>query len=273
MDPLGLAFENFDGIGAYRTMEVGQTIDATGDLDGVKFNGPRELAKLLRGNPAVLTCVARNLYRYVTGHIEDTGEEPAITQLAKGFEDGKFHFSALVGGMVQSAGFVYAAPPSNDPLPGGGSGGAGGGGSGGAGVDAGPVDSGRPDAGSMDVGMVPTGPLSYAKHIAPIIAAKCTPCHTTQAMAGFNFTYDNLVTNSAVTNTITKPCDFLNPQPKRIAAGDPDHSLLWIKVSSDNVALASHMCGEHMPQLKSGIVLSTVELDTIHNWIRDGAKP
>jgi hypothetical protein len=92
-------------------------------------------------------------------------------------------------------------------------------------------------------------------------------------MAGFNFTYDNLVTNSAVTNTITKPCDFLNPQPKRIAAGDPDHSLLWIKVSSDNVALASHMCGEHMPQLKSGIVLSTIELDTIHNWIRDGAKP
>ena len=35
MDPVGLGLENFDGVGAYRTMEVGLPIDASGNLDGV----------------------------------------------------------------------------------------------------------------------------------------------------------------------------------------------------------------------------------------------
>ena len=37
MDPIGLGLENFDAIGAYRSTDVGQPIDASGDLDGVTF--------------------------------------------------------------------------------------------------------------------------------------------------------------------------------------------------------------------------------------------
>jgi hypothetical protein len=274
MDPLGLSFENFDGIGAFRTKDAGQAIDVTGDLDGKAFNGPIELAKLLKQSPDVLTCVARNLYRYVTGHIENDGEEPAITQLSKGFSDGQYHFSALVNGMVSSPAFAYAGPQSNDPLPTGAGGANGAGGMGGSsGTDAGMVDTGPPPPPPTDGGTVPTGPLSFAQHIAPIIANKCSPCHTTQAMAGLNFTYANLVTNAAVTNDVTKACDFLNlSAPKRVVAGDAYHSLLWVKISSDNVALAAHFCGVHMPKDPTKI-LTTVELDTIEHWIRDGAKP
>jgi hypothetical protein len=273
MDPMGLAFENFDGIGAYRTMDAGQVIDVTGDLDGTAFNGPRELAKLLRDNASVQACVARNLYRYVLGHVEGSGEEPAITQLAQGFKDGKFQFSALVNGMVKSAAFFYAGPPSADVGTGGasGSGGAmgGSGGAGGSTPDAGP---GPTDGGSVDQVTVPTGPLGYAKNIAPIIASRCSPCHTTDAKAGLNFTYDNLVTNSAVTNTTTKACDWLTAPPRRVIAGDPDHSLLWVKLTFDG-AIATHMCGDHMPLATSGKMVTTVELDTIQRWMSQGAKP
>src|SRR4029078_11865654 len=53
MDPIGLGFETFDAIGAFRTMDGLGPVDATGniisggaDLDGT-FNGPVELATRL----------------------------------------------------------------------------------------------------------------------------------------------------------------------------------------------------------------------------------
>jgi hypothetical protein len=272
MDPIGLAFENFDAMGVTRTMDAGQTIDASGDLDGKAFAGPRDLEKLLSQDPSVMTCVARNLYRYVTGHVETQGEEAGIQQLAKGFSDGQFHFSALIASMVANPAFTTAAPPSDAPLPTGAAG-AGGGGASGAAGSAGAAGTGGGQAGSGSV-VVPTGPLSYATHIAPIIANKCSPCHTTQAAAGLNYTYDNLVTNSAVTNAATKGCTLLLAPPRRVIPGDPDHSLLYIKLAEDEHQLASgHNCGGPMPNPTSGKILLTVELDTIHNWIKGGALP
>ena len=121
--------------------------------------------------------------------------------------------------------------------------------------------------------MVPTGPLSYAKHIAPIVADRCSPCHTTEAKAGLNFTYDNLVTNSTVTNTLTKGCALALMPVKRVIAGDPDHSLLWIKLNNDDHVTTTQFCGDHMLQNASGKVVPTVQLDTIQRWIQQGALP
>ena len=45
MDPLGFGLENFDAVGAWRTMDGKFPIDATGTLpDGDEFTGPVELA-------------------------------------------------------------------------------------------------------------------------------------------------------------------------------------------------------------------------------------
>jgi hypothetical protein len=109
MDPLGLGLENFDGIGAFRTTEVGKTIDASGDLDGVKFAGPRELGTALKNNKDATGCIARSLYRYAAGHVETSGEEPALVVLAQGFQDNAYQFRALLEGVVKSPGFVLAA--------------------------------------------------------------------------------------------------------------------------------------------------------------------
>ena len=51
MDPIGLGLENFDGIGAFRTTDGGRPIDASGELDGVAFGGPRELATATQESP------------------------------------------------------------------------------------------------------------------------------------------------------------------------------------------------------------------------------
>ena len=58
MDPLGLAFEHYDGIGRYRDEDVGEPIDTAGVLTGVgggdaPFNDAVELAQLLARAPEV----------------------------------------------------------------------------------------------------------------------------------------------------------------------------------------------------------------------------
>jgi hypothetical protein len=113
MDPIGLALENFDGIGAFRTTDTNLPIDASGELDGVPFAGPRELAGALKNHPDSPTCVARNIYRHAVAHIEGSGEEVAIVALAKAFRESGFRFPALLEGMVRSPGFVYAKRPAN----------------------------------------------------------------------------------------------------------------------------------------------------------------
>src|ERR1700752_4528608 len=48
MDPLGFAFENFDGIGKGRTHEANPPITASGTFpNGAKFDGPGEFVKFL----------------------------------------------------------------------------------------------------------------------------------------------------------------------------------------------------------------------------------
>jgi hypothetical protein len=110
MDPLGLPLENFDAIGAYRETDGGLTIDVSGDLDGVAFNGPVELGQLLSQNDAVADCMVRNLYRYATGVLEAKEQEPAIGQLASQFKAEGKDMKKLMVELVASDGFRLVAP-------------------------------------------------------------------------------------------------------------------------------------------------------------------
>jgi hypothetical protein len=110
MDPLGLALENFDAIGAFRTEENGVTIDASGDLDGKPFMGPKELAKALKEDPRVGPCFARNLYRHASGHVEETGEEPQMEAIATKFQEDGYRVKALALSIVASDAFRLATP-------------------------------------------------------------------------------------------------------------------------------------------------------------------
>jgi hypothetical protein len=109
MDPLGLALEHFDAIGRYRADDHGHALDTTGDLDGEKFDGALELGALLHDDPRTAECVARQLYRYATAHVETDGEAGQIDALIAGFTASGHDFRALVAQVVQSDGFRYAA--------------------------------------------------------------------------------------------------------------------------------------------------------------------
>lgn len=68
MDEIGFALETLDAVGRPRTSERGEPIDARGDLpDGRTVDGPRELAALLRSEPAFARSYLRHLMTYALG--------------------------------------------------------------------------------------------------------------------------------------------------------------------------------------------------------------
>lgn len=68
IDPLGLGLENFDGIGAYRTMDNGAAVDAQGTYPGgAAFASAKELSRLIAEDPRYPTCVTKNLLTFGAG--------------------------------------------------------------------------------------------------------------------------------------------------------------------------------------------------------------
>ena len=108
MDPIGLAFENFDALGKYRADDDGHALDLTGDVDGDAFDGPEQLASMLHDDPEVTACMVRQLYRYATAHVEEAGEEIVIRDLASALPAGGHRIEALLQAIVASDGFRYA---------------------------------------------------------------------------------------------------------------------------------------------------------------------
>jgi hypothetical protein len=76
MDPLGLAFERYDGIGRYRTVDVGKTLDTSGHLTDAEpadapFADAVELMGLLARSPDVASCFVATALRYANGRDAD----------------------------------------------------------------------------------------------------------------------------------------------------------------------------------------------------------
>lgn len=115
-DPIGLALENMDPIGRWRTKENGVTIDAAAEHYVIgAFDGIEGLGDALAGAPEVTNCMLRQLYRYATGHVEIESELPALEQLHEGFQAGGLKFKDLLVDMVASEVFRTVQPPE-DPL-------------------------------------------------------------------------------------------------------------------------------------------------------------
>jgi hypothetical protein len=112
IDNVGLALEQFDGIGAFRTTENGVTLDVRAELDGKAFNGGRELGALLREDPRAMACLSAALYRYFTGHHDPgAGEAPVIAKLEQSFVTSGHRFRSLLLELVTSAGFRTLSKP------------------------------------------------------------------------------------------------------------------------------------------------------------------
>lgn len=110
MDPVGLALENFDTVGQFRTMDKGQAIDASGELDGVTFQDAAGLAVALRQHPDAASCVARKLYLHAQGRDPVAVDDIAIAELTATFSSGGHRFDQLLLELLASEAFRFVEP-------------------------------------------------------------------------------------------------------------------------------------------------------------------
>jgi len=107
MDPMGLALENFDAVGAWRTKDNGEAVDTSGLLpDGTKIDGAIGLREALLKKPEVLvTTVAEKLLTYALGRGLEPEDMPAVRAIVRQSERDGYRFSSLIDGVVQSTPF------------------------------------------------------------------------------------------------------------------------------------------------------------------------
>ncbi len=107
MDPLGFGLENFDAIGAWRTIDGKFPIDATGTLpDGRKFNGPQELRNILRADhQAFEHCLTAKLLTYALGRGLERYDKRTVSGIVSRLPEHQYRFSGLILEIVNSLPF------------------------------------------------------------------------------------------------------------------------------------------------------------------------
>lgn len=109
-DPMGLALENFDGAGRFRSTERGAQIDTTGNLDGARFDDVVGLGKALRDHPGLPTCLVKRVYAYGTGSSISAKSRDLVTYLDQKFAGSGYQLPSLLRAIALSDAFSHVSP-------------------------------------------------------------------------------------------------------------------------------------------------------------------
>jgi hypothetical protein len=117
LDPLGLAFQNFDAVGRWQTMDryTHAPIDASATLPGgFKVDGPTGVRKFVLRDPSrFVTALTENLMTYALGRTLDYQDQPEVRAIVQASAQDDYRFASIVMGIVSSSEFLMrTAPPA-----------------------------------------------------------------------------------------------------------------------------------------------------------------
>jgi hypothetical protein len=115
-EPIGLAMENFDATGAWRTLDEGLPIDTKGVLvDGTKVDGPASLREsLTRHSDAFVRVVSEKLLIYALGRGVEFQDMPLVRTIVRDSGSSNYRFSSLVMSIVKSNAFQMNMKPATE---------------------------------------------------------------------------------------------------------------------------------------------------------------
>jgi hypothetical protein len=115
IDPTGLALENFDAIGEYRTTDVqagNAKIDASTVMpNGVAIEGPVQLRQELSKNPEnFVTAMTEKLMMYAINRELEYFDMPQVRRVVRGADKDNYTLASLVLGIVNTDAFRKQGP-------------------------------------------------------------------------------------------------------------------------------------------------------------------
>jgi hypothetical protein len=125
MDPYGLAMENFDVTGRWRTVDAQakQPIDPTAELSsGAVLHGPADLRRYLTRRPEQFpTTVTKRLMMYALNREIEYYDMPQVRKIVRDAAASNYTLGALITGIVNSDSFRQQgpeiAPPTKQAAP------------------------------------------------------------------------------------------------------------------------------------------------------------
>jgi len=119
-EPIGFAFENYDGLGGYRTTDNGQPVDASGSLTigttPVTFKNAIDLAGDLAQNDQVRDCMATQWMRYVLRRREGDGDLASLQKAQATFRAASFDMRELLVSIASTDAFSHRSPAPGEVL-------------------------------------------------------------------------------------------------------------------------------------------------------------
>ena len=114
IDPLGLALENFDVTGAWRSKDQNRPVDPSGELyDGTPLDGPIDLRNaLLERRVSLVRAFTESLMAYALGRRIEHTDMPTVRAIARTAAMEDYRMSAFILGVVESPAFLMSAPPA-----------------------------------------------------------------------------------------------------------------------------------------------------------------
>jgi hypothetical protein len=121
IDPIGLAFENFDVTGAWRARDEGNPIDAAGELyDGTPLTGVADIRNAIMSRPEVFYRIfTENMMAYALGRRVEYFDQPAIREITRDASEEEYRLSAFIMGVVNTPAFRSsraAQPMTTQPV-------------------------------------------------------------------------------------------------------------------------------------------------------------
>ncbi len=107
MDPLGFALEKFDAVGRWRNKyEMGDPIDATGQLDGVGFDGASKFKSvILKDKTKFVKAFVEHTMKYALGRQLHYSDQPEIRRITEKVIQQDCRFRAVIKQVVLSEQF------------------------------------------------------------------------------------------------------------------------------------------------------------------------